>query len=199
MANEKYILSPADGIIVDLSLIREVKDFSSHKIKGLQCDKIDFSANIDSIVCGWLKISIYLSTFDRHSVYSPGTGWVKKIYEIGEKKKSISMIDFFNFVKYYYLGICPKLKNTIDNYSLLYDFGDRLKVVVISDKFVGSMDNLVSAGFLYPQLSRLCKINRGSQVDLFYCFSENETLRDLLVRHGDKLKIGDRLIRRHDV
>ena len=153
---DKDIVSPVDGIIV------------YNRIVGN--DPIICNKRKDIIMSSlWLldyrQIGLYMSIYDRHCVVSPKDGVISKIEEIGERKDKESMIDIINFIKYYYFGITPKM-NITDNYSIVYNIDD-IVLIVISDKYIGKITMLKKQGDQVKKGEKICKIDKGSQVDLF--------------------------------
>ena len=138
----------------------------------------------------YLHIGIYLSVYDRHWVCSPIDGEIVNT-EVMYNNYNVSMINLWNYVKYYYFGITPKLNNCRENTRVAYHFKNGIKMIVISDKYIGSITNFVIRGDV-TRGYRLCFVNRGSQVDLIIPYY----LVSTVVRSvGAKLKIGDAIVR----
>jgi len=139
---------------------------------------------------GYSHIGIYLSGYDRHVIYSPVNGVLKRITEIGSSAKNVAMIDFWNFFLYCYLGITPDLVDTSDNYTLVFEIEDlwgyTMYVAVISDKFVGNLKANVLVGSIVDGETKICTILRGSQVDMYT--PGNYTIA---VDRGDQVRIND--------
>jgi phosphatidylserine decarboxylase len=177
---QKEILSPVDGIVC---YVKTHSDFRSKK----RWDEIQLEKKDDK----YMQIGIYMSGYDRHTVYCPVCGILSKIYPVGVMSKNVSMIDFWSFIKYYYLGKKPTLAETPDNYTLIYEFITEefgpVVMAVISDKFVGLIENYAHSGTI-DQTVLSSIIKRGSQVDLFLL---EENIDRLCVKVGDQVKIGE--------
>jgi phosphatidylserine decarboxylase len=73
--NERYVVSPADGFLSEMELVREdcctqVKD-RSYPLSALLGEKIDFSA-------GWHVATVYLSPSNYHRFHYPFSGTVTR-------------------------------------------------------------------------------------------------------------------------
>jgi len=190
--DDKFILSPADGILSNLELVKEDKAFqikgSAYSISELINEKIDFSK-------GWYVATIYLSPKDYHRFHYPASGELESYCHLRGRLYPVNSIGLNNIKELFIKNERIAVKTVINEFPLYF--------IAVGATFVGSIkmefinrygrDNIwKKVNVEISQLDEMGRFELGSTIVMLF---PEEPAESLVTGNSERVKVGDKLFR----
>lgn len=187
-----FIVSPADGTVSHLELVREEKAF---QVKGVDYDLSELINDKPDFSRGWYVITIYLSPKDYHRFHFPASGKLKSYCHMQGRLYPVNSLGLNHIKALFEKNERIVVKTEIEDYELY--------IVAVGATFVGSIkmefiekyrrDNLwKEIDMRVSQLDEMGRFELGSTIVMLV----PEGLADPLISgDGKHIEVGDNLFK----